>query len=195
MSRKSEKRRAQSKKPPSLKESWTAWYESKRPMLGYGLRFAIVMAVFYLFSLTPIYRQALSGAVVFDAQVAHVIMQFFGENSILDGATLRSNGEAIITVEPGCTGFDYSWFLAAAVAAFPAAIFRRGVGIVAGVAILLLLNIVRVSSLYWVGVHRPEIFAFVHEQLWAVLLNIATVCLMVAWIVWVKRTNETPSPA
>jgi len=130
-------------------------------------------------------------AVVFDAQVAHVIMHFFGENSVLEGATLRSNGEAIITVEPGCTGFDYSWFLAAAVAAFPAAIFRRGLGIVAGVAVLLLLNIVRVSSLYWVGVHRPELFAFVHEQLWAVLLNIATVCLMVAWIVWIKRPNET----
>jgi exosortase/archaeosortase family protein len=191
MSRKNGKRRAQSKKPPSFRESWTAWYESKRPMLGYGLRFAIVMATFYLFSLTPIYQQALSGAVLFDAQVAHGIMQFIGENSVLDGATLRFNGEAIITVEPACTGFDYSWFLAAAVAAFPAALFRRGIGIIAGVAALLLLNIVRVSSLYWIGVHRPEHFAFVHEQLWAVLLNITTVCLMVAWIVWIKRPNET----
>ena len=151
MSRKSVKRRAQPKKPPTFKESWTAWYESKRPLLGYALRFAVVMAGFYLISLTPIYQQAVSG----------------------------------------CTGFDYSWFLAAAIAAFPATIIRRGIGIVAGVVILLLLNSVRVSSLYWVGVYHPEHFALVHEQLWAVVLNIATICLMVAWIVWIKRRHET----
>jgi len=191
MSRKSVKRRAQPKKPPTFKESWTAWYESKRPLFGYALRFAVVMAGFYLVSLTPGYRQAVSGAVLFNAQVAHLVMRSLGESSVLDGATLRSHGEAIITVEPGCTGFDYSWFLAAAIAAFPATIIRRGIGIVAGVAILLLLNIARVSSLYWVGVHHPEHFALVHEQLWAVVLNIATICLMVAWLVWIKRRHET----
>ena len=184
------KRRTQSKKPRTLKESWVAWYESKRPLLGFGLRFAGVMAGFYLLSLTPVYKNALSGAVAFDAGMAHALLQFFGESSALDGATLRSGGEAIITVEPGCTGFDYSWFLAAAVAAFPAPIFRRVLGIVAGVATLLLLNVLRVSSLYWVGVHNPQFFAFVHEQLWAALLNIATVSLMVAWIVWVKQQPE-----
>jgi hypothetical protein len=73
MSRKSKKHRAQSKKPPSFKESCIAWYESKRPLLGYGLRFVCVMAVFYLFSLTPIYRQALSGLLY---GVAFVIVIF-----------------------------------------------------------------------------------------------------------------------
>ncbi len=192
MSRKSRKQRAQPKKPHSFKESFAAWYESKRPLLVYGLRFVAVMAVFYLFSLTPIYRQALAGAVLSNAQAAHAILEALGEKSVLDGATLRSHGEAIITVEPGCTGFDYSWFLMAAIAAFPAPIFGKMVGLLAGVATLLGLNIVRVASLYWVGVHRPEHFAFVHEHLWAVVLNVVTVCLMVTWIVWVKRCNEIP---
>lgn len=195
MSRKSEKRRTQSKKPTTPKELWAAWYETKRPMLGYVLRFCIVMAVFYLLSLTPIYRQAVSGAVLTNAQIAHLLLGILGETSVLEGATLRSNGEAIITVEPGCTGFDYSWFLVAAIAAFPGSILAKVIGIVAGVSALLALNIFRVSSLYWIGVHRPEHFAFVHEQLWAVLLNLTTVSLMVAWIVWVKRTDETPASA
>jgi exosortase/archaeosortase family protein len=195
MSRKSKKRRAQSKKPPSLKESWTAWYESKRPLLGYVLRFSIVMAAFYLLSLTPFYRKAVSGAVLTNAQIAHRLLGFLGEASVIERATLRSNGEAIITVEPGCTGFDFSWFLVAAIAAFPAPILGKVIGIVAGISALLALNIFRVSSLYWIGVHRPEHFAFVHEQLWAVLLNLTTVSLMVAWIVWVKRTDENRSSA
>jgi len=191
MSRKSKKHRAPPKKPPSFKESCRAWYESKRPLLGFGLRFVAVMGIFYLLSLTPIYRQALAGAVLCYAQAANAILEILGEKSVLDGATLRSEGEAIITVEPGCTGFDYSWFLMAAIAAFPAPILGKVLGIIAGVAVLLGLNIVRVTSLFWVGVHRPEHFAFVHEQLWAVVLNVATVCLMVAWIVWMKRRNET----
>lgn len=144
---------------------------------------------------TPIYRQAVSGAVLTNAQIAHRLLGFLGEASVIEGATFRSHGEAIITVEPGCTGFDYSWFLVAAIAAFPAPILGKVIGIAAGVSALLALNILRVSSLYWIGVHRPEHFAFVHEQLWAVLLNLTTVSLMVAWIMWVNRTDEDRPPA
>ncbi len=198
MSRK-QKRHVAAKRtrPLSLRESWRSWYETKRPLFFYGCRFVGVLIVFYLLSLTPVYQATLSGAVITIAHIAHVLMQGLGENSALAGATIRSGTDAIITVEPGCTGFNYSWFLAAAVAAFPASILHKALGILIGVAVLIALNVLRVSSLFWVGVHNPELFAFVHEQLWAVLLNTATVSLMVAWIVLIKpaSTDETPATA
>ena len=180
-----------------VNRSWKRGYEAKRPLLFYGLRFAGVTAALYAISLMPAYQRGLTQATFANARIAHALIEGLGGSSILAGATLRCGGDAIITVQPFCTGFEYSWFLVAAIAAFPASLARKVPGIILGVASLLALNVVRIASLYWTGVHSPRYFASVHGQLWALILNIASVCVMVAWIVWVKPkdTHEATSAA
>ena len=59
-----------------------------------------------------------------------------------------------------------------------------------GGAVILALNLIRVMSLYLVGVHFPNAFNTVHEEIWSVLLVIATVCLTITWIGWARRDEE-----
>lgn len=177
----------------AIRRWWMAWYGAKRPLIWYGTRFLGVISLLYGFSLLSIYQTILTQATVIYAGIAHALIQELGGDSIREGATLRSGLDAIITVKPFCTAFDYSWFLIAAIVAFPAPLIKKLAGLAISVPVLLLLNVLRISSLYWIGVRFPLNFSFMHEQVWAFLLNFSAVCLMVAWMMWVKRTGRYES--
>lgn len=169
---------------------WCGWYETKKPLLVYGSRFLGVISLLYAFSLLPLYQDFLAGATVVYAGIAHGLIQALGGDGSRDGATLRSGADAILTVKPFCTAFDYSWFLIAAIVAFPARFGQKLLGLAIGVPLLLVLNVLRISSLYWTGITFPWHFGFMHEQFWAVLLNFSTICCAVFWMMWIKRTNR-----
>jgi len=173
-----------------IRRWWCEWYEVKKPFLVYVSRFLGVISLLYAFSLFSIYQNFLAGAAVVYAGIAHGLIHALGEDGIRDGATLLSGPDAILTVKPFCTAFDYSWFLIAAILAFPARFRQKLLGLVIGVPLLLALNVLRISSLYWTGIKFPWNFGFMHEQFWAVLLNFTTICCAVFWMMWIKRTNR-----
>lgn len=168
---------------------WRDWYGSKKPVIGYAFRFLCVIVGLYAISITKMYDTVVNQATFIIAKVAHELIHLLGGGSTLSGATLESGGSAVLTVVPLCTAFDYVWFLIATITAFPARPARKVLGAVVGIAALLILNVLRVSSLFWVGIRFPQHFAIVHEQVWALLLNCSTISLVVAWLVWIKRTG------
>jgi exosortase/archaeosortase family protein len=176
--------------PHMLRRWWQAWYATKAPVLRYVIRFLGALGLLYAVSLSPIYQIFLGKTAETYAGMAHSLIQLLGGDSNLAGSTLFSGQEAIVTVLPLCTGFDYSWFLVAAIIAFPAPAIRKLPGVFLGVLALLFLNLLRVTSLYWTGVQFPRHFAFMHEQLWALVLNLVSVSLIVGWIIWVKRNDK-----
>ena len=175
---------------PALPRWWVEWYGAKRPLICYSIRFLGVITLLYAFSLLAIYQKILVHATVTYAVLAHVLIQSLGGNSSREGATLLSGPDAIITVKPFCTAFDYAWFLIAAIVAFPAPSAKRMIGLTIGLAFLFFLNVLRISSLHLTGVLHPQNFNFMHEQFWAFFLNLYTVCGVVLWMVWIKRTDR-----
>lgn len=181
------------KTPPrgrSAGERLGAWSSSKRPVLVFGLKFASVLAALYTLSLAPFWTRIQDGYLQTLARLANGLLSGFGENSQLTGATIWS-GKYGVTVTPECAGLQFGWFLAAAMVAFPAAWGRRALGFVIGVALLGVLNVVRVGSLYFVGVHAPSAFASMHEDVWPSILVLATVGMMAAWIGWAQRAEPS----
>jgi exosortase/archaeosortase family protein len=175
-------RRKKQKKPAPQAGSW---YANKRPVFLFGLRFCASLGVLYLLSLTPLYQQTVSRLPVADARLASGILRALGETNAVSDATLHST-RCAITVEPGCSGIGLSFFLVSAILAFPVSWKSRAFGIIAGVSLLLLLNVVRVASLYWIGVHAPPFFDAAHHEIWPAFLNLAAVCVMTLWIVLVR---------
>lgn len=149
-----------------------------------------MLGLLYAASFAPGYQLLLSGAAETYAGMAHGLIQLLGGDSRLSGVTLYSGQDAIVTVLPLCVGFGYSWFLVAAIIAFPGSAVRKLPGIFVGVPALLFLNFLRVTSLYWTGVRFPRYFAFMHEQLWALVLNLASIGIIVGWIVWARRKTD-----
>ncbi len=175
------------------KDRLLIWYASKAPVFACILKFIAYLILLYAISLTSIYQAILSKSMVLDAQFAGFILRGLGEQSHVSGPALWLGKDCIITVLPACTALEFSWFLIAAILAFPAKWGQRFLGVITGVSVTLFLNVVRVVSLYVVGVHWTAFLTVVHEEVWGIVLNISTFVLMVGWIMWARRSPELNS--
>lgn len=84
----------------------------------------------------------------------------------------------------GCTGVVPAAVLAIAVVASPASASARMLGLVVGVPLVLLLNLLRLVHLFYVGVHAPQTFWLAHEVVWECALVVATVGIWYSWWRW-----------
>jgi len=178
---------------PSFKTACKSWYSGKAPMLLFCAKFGGLMVLFHALSFTSVFKRILDALVVANASFSSVILNFSGESSRVTGATLWSGKDAIITVLPACTCIEFFLFFIAAVLAFPALIRRKIPGIVVGVALLMALNLIRVMSLYYIGVHFPRFFNTAHEEVWGIPLIAATVLICAAWIEWARKGEHFES--
>ena len=96
------------------------------------------------------------------------------------GTVIRSPSFAL-DVRNGCNGVEAMMLLAAAMFAFPATLRSRVGGLLAGSVVIQILNLVRVSSLVWLGEHHRELFDFVHVGVWQSIVILAAVSMFVFW--------------
>lgn len=96
------------------------------------------------------------------------------------GTVIRSPRFAI-DVKNGCNGVEATILLAAAILAFPATLRSRLIGLAIGGVAIQLLNLVRLSSLFWLGEHHRRIYDFFHVAVWQALVILAAISIFVLW--------------
>ena len=126
------------------------------------------------------------------------LITFFDPRVAVFGNVLQSttNGFAL-SVRSGCNGVEAAMILIAAMLAFPASWKHRGIGIVAGLFAVQLLNIVRVVSLFYLGQWNMQVFDWAHLYLWPALIMLD---VMIVWMIWIRTlprasSSRAPSPA
>ena len=113
-------------------------------------------------------------------RVSSVALRAIGEPVAAEGTNIRSVAFAV-DVKNGCNGVEAMLILLAAVLAFPASWRQRLYGLLAGIAVIQVLNLVRVVSLFWLGAHHREVFDMFHTAVWQTLLILVSVGLFVLW--------------
>ena len=93
-------------------------------------------------------------------------------------------GDISLTVAKNCDAMDVNILFVAAIVAFPTGWRRRAVGIGLGVLGLAAINILRIVSLYYVGVRFPRHFEVVHAELWPFAMVAVAVMAFVLWSRW-----------
>jgi len=116
--------------------------------------------------------------------VSHGLVLGCRGHATRDGAVLRAPSGFAIEMRDGCNAVNVTILLWSAILAFPAPWKARTLGLVAGSAILQLLNIVRFISLFYLGQYNMAWFDFAHGYLWESLLMLDT--MVVFWL-WVNR--------
>ncbi|MFN8624558.1 MAG: archaeosortase/exosortase family protein [Candidatus Binatia bacterium] len=102
------------------------------------------------------------------------------ENLItVNGLTLNINHE--------CTGVFVLFVLASFVGAYPARVRAKVVGIVLGVSLLSLINIIRIATLVRVVEFYPGLFTYFHEYVWQGAFLMLVTLYAVTWVEWVRR--------
>ena len=178
--------------PSGFGARWSAWYANTGPVWRFGLKFGALMVLFYSLILTPFFDQLLYSYLATNARVANSILNALGQDCHVTEITIRSARFAI-TVRRGCDAVEPSWFLCAALLAFPAPVRRKILGILAGAALLQVLNLIRIVSLYFIGLYYPRFFGPAHVEIWPVVFILVAIALWIGWIGWTRRSAQSTS--
>ena len=168
--------------PAGLTPKW-----HKHPALRFLILFVPVICVFYLIWLTPWFREnILQGILRFNAIVGAGVLALLGQGTTSDGTRIEGT-KFLLDIKRGCDAVEPAALFSAAVLAFPVPGGKRAAGILAGVACLIVLNVFRIVSLYFVGAYFPKVFHMVHVDVWQALFILITLFLWIAWARWALR--------
>jgi len=124
------------------------------------------------------------------ATITAGILRVCGEAAVVTGSTVQTDAFGI-SVVTACTGLFTTGLYVIAVLAFPTRWRARAIGLAIGVAGIFLLNLIRLVSLYFVGVHFPNVLDLVHQGIWQAVFIVFAVIL---WLLWAGRWGRERSP-
>lgn len=115
---------------------------------------------------------------------------FLGLNAFIEHGTFINIEGKRLSIVSECTSISYILIFASAVIAYPASFKKKLGGVLIGVPVIVLLNLLRIVFLGWLGEHFPSHFNLFHEYLWEGGFLLVVLFL---WMIWVNSfTAETP---
>jgi exosortase H (IPTLxxWG-CTERM-specific) len=166
-----------------LKATW----DQKRPVIFFVLGFAVLMILFYVLLLSEFFQNSMQIHIIaVDAKISSFLLNIFGVNTTANKEMI-SSPEFSISIARGCDGLEAMALFLSALLAFPAKWKFKLIGFFGGLAILFALNIVRIVSLYLVGLHYPKAFEFMHVEVWQVIFIIFAIGLWIFWLKWSRK--------
>lgn len=162
----------------------------RRPDARFLILFLGILGVGF----TVIALRSVNDAVVvpytaFIARVSGAILRLFGEQATVSGCVVSSPRFAV-TIFNGCNGLITSLIFISGVLAFPARWPAKVIGVVGGLFAIQVINMVRIVSLFYIGVFFPALFNDAHTSIWQSVVILAGVGLWIAW----ARLFARPEP-
>ena len=144
-----------------------------------------VLAVLLLAANSEPVMIAIRGAL---AHISSVLLNLFGQDTVVQGTTVQSSifGISVVTA---CTGLFTTGLFLIAVMAFPARWTAKLIGAAIGIGGIFIVNIIRLVSLVFIGVHWPDFIDSAHQLIWQSLLIVIAVVL---WLLWAGRWARAP---
>ena len=130
--------------------------------------------------------------VLFATTTAHLTamaLSVLGEAVRVEGVSLYSP-QLNMQIVSECTAITPTIVFGAAVLAFPSSVSVKLKGLLLGIVALYLINLVRVVSLYYIGIHAPDQMEFAHIVVWQALMALSAIGL---WSLWAARYSELRS--
>lgn len=119
------------------------------------------------------------------ASCVGAVLRCFDRGVWVSGTVVGSAFPLSITRD--CDGLEVLILFVAAVVAFPARWRERAPALAFGAVAIVTLNIIRLCSLYFVGLHWPAGFRFVHVELWQFASLGLLAALFGAWTTALRR--------
>ena len=168
--------------------SKSSWLRANASDLRFLLTFAICMAVYYLATLTPPVKQGFFPAYLrLNAAASAAILRVVGQDVTVRDKSIVSTAGPAIEVERGCDAVEPSALFVSAVLASPVSWLSRLSAAAAGTLVLMVLNLIRVASLFLVKVYYPGAFDTMHLDVWQALFIFMAI---VFWAVWASRVSR-----
>src|SRR4051794_29006626 len=160
----------------------------QRRQVMFLVKFGALLLLFYVaVSLRPVDTHVIVPFTRGITQISGSVLRLLGQKVTVTGTVI--SGAFAVDIHNGCNGIEAIVFVCAAMFAFDAPILKRLLGALLAAVILQTLNIIRIVTLYLIGLKRPEIFETAHLAIWQTLMFAAAVFLFLAWTSRVAPRN------
>ena len=179
-----------SRKASAAPRRGESWYAAKGPVLRFVLLLAGLMAVFNaIFEAWLAHRDVFFKYLALNARLSAAVLRLFGDDASASGQSLASSRYSL-SIREGCDAIQASAFFVFAVLAFPSVVSRwsRLPPLLLGTALLLVINLIRIVSLYYTGVYFPSAFETVHIDVWQTLFVFLP---LVFWMIWLRSEGRS----
>jgi exosortase/archaeosortase family protein len=122
------------------------------------------------------------------ASVAGGILSLLDSTVRVDG--LLITGRYPMRIVQSCDAAEALILYLALVLAYPASPARRLVGGALGLATVLAANLLRITSLYLIGVARPDLFEVAHAHVWPLVLLAVAALSFMTWTSWARNATD-----
>ena len=139
----------------------------------------------------PVLRDVIMPVVVVEPSAW--LINLIAETAVRTDANMIRSGSVVMEVVRGCDGSGTFFLTAAAVLSFPTSWRLRLIGLVAGLALMYCVNLVRIASLYFIAAADRSLFHDVHTF---IAPSLVVVIALTAYAFWVRRAAQrVPAPA
>ncbi len=157
--------------------------------------FGLVLGSYYAFAATEFYETLIfQPYVVVNTDLSGRILSLLGYEMSVSDYSL-SSPQFGLTIGPGCDGLEPTALFVAAVMAFAAPLALKLPALAIGVPLLASLNLVRIVSLFLVGIYYPDWFHTMHVDVWQFLYIAVAMVFFGLWLVWATRPHAPSGSA
>ncbi len=166
---------------------------ARRPALRFGLTFMLLagtLSLAYAYSYPPGSALATWFQRYLEAyaQAAGALLSLLDPSVHVQGAQIL--GRYPLWIVKDCDAMEVKILFTAAVLAFPSTWRSKAFGVIVGVFALFVANLVRIATLYFVGVHAPDSFESAHREIWPLILVGTALGLFAIWVRWAGRPDR-----
>lgn len=168
---------------------------AKRREAAFLAKFLGLLALFFaLLAPKPMNDAVVEPFTALVARAGGAAVRLFGEPAVMSGTAITSPRFSV-NIRNGCNGIETILIFSAALLAFPAPWKAKLLGLLCGFALIQLVNLVRIVSLFFIGIHFPRLFEEWHLVVWQGIVVLFGVGLFLLWadrLVLAKRSPDAP---
>ena len=163
-------------------------WEERKPVLKFAGLFLLICLIFFLITNMAWFESFRAPILKVYSSISAVILNIFGYGVKAHGEVISSK-DFSVSIEEGCDAIAPAILYAVSVAIFPIAWSARWRGLLYGLGAIMLLNFIRIITLYLTGIHVPTLFEFMHVDFWQAVFIVFTVGIWIYWMKWATSTN------
>ena len=142
----------------------------------------LLAALFAIEMLQPVQRHVVLPWTSLLADASGWLMRLFDDQVAVSGKIISSTEKPFsVSIEPGCNGVEAMIVLLAAIMAVGAPLRYKIMGLLGGFAAIQGLNLIRIISLFYLGLWDREIFEWAHLYVWQALIILDALLVFLVW--------------
>lgn len=159
----------------------------RSPIFRFAVFFFVFLLGFSVLSVATALQNHLQMAERATAELSAWLAQRVGSGATVVNGSYISVAGTTLNINHECTGVFVLFVLASFIGAYPARLVTKAIGIVTGVTMLSVINVIRIATLVRLVEFYPKAFVYFHEYIWQGAFLMLVTLYAITWVEWARR--------